>query len=65
MTKNRPWFDDRYGGSHRDKNHDGRRNRHRRRRMDGDAQRAMVAVGFQRMDMRHLDDGKERKQYQA
>ncbi len=43
------------GGSNRDWN-DG---------VENDAERAVVGVGFQGMNVRHLDDGEERKQDEA
>jgi hypothetical protein len=46
------------------KNEDGG-DRERRCRMHHDTKRAMIAVGIDRMNVRHLHDGKHRKQDQA
>ena len=37
----------------------------RRRGMQNDAQRAMVSIGIDGVDVRHLDDGEQRKQRQT
>ena len=39
-----------------------RGHRNRRRRVHGNAELAMIGVGLQRMDVRHLDHGQQRQQ---
>jgi hypothetical protein len=48
-----------------DQHHFGGRNRHRGRRMHRNAQRAMIGIGFQRMDVRNLHHGQKREQNQT
>jgi hypothetical protein len=45
-----------------DQHHHGSRNRNRRRRMHGNAQRAMVGIRVDRMDVRHLRHGEQSEQ---
>lgn len=52
----------RSGGFDLDENDRRSHNRDRRSRMHRDAQRTMVGIAFERMDVRHLDHGQQRQQ---
>ncbi len=51
--------------SHADEDDDGGRRGDRRRRVHDDAQWAVVGGGLNGVDVRHLDNGQQRKQDQA
>ncbi len=51
--------------SNLNKNNDGRGDRNRSHRVQHNAQRAMVGIAFQRMDVGYLDDRQQRQQNQA
>jgi hypothetical protein len=53
------------GTSHLNQNHDWRVDCDWDCRMHGDAERAMIGVGIDLVNVRHLNDGKQREQEQA
>lgn len=55
----------RRGALNLDQNNHGGRDRHRRRRMHHDAQRAVVGIGVKLVHVRDLRDGQQRKQEQT
>jgi hypothetical protein len=65
MAKNGAWFQNRNRRTHLNENDDAGSHRHRRNRMDGDTQRAMIGVAVERMDVRNLDDCKQSQHHQA
>lgn len=65
VTEDRPRFENRNRHSHLNKNRDGRRKCNRNNGMHRDAQRAVVCIGFQRMDVRDLHHGQQREKYQT
>ena len=65
VTKDRARFQDRNRGPDLDKNDDGGGHCDRGSGMHCDAQRTMVRVGLQRMDVGHLDDREEGQQDKA
>ena len=65
MSKNRARFQDGNRSPNGDQDDDGCRNCHRCNRMDGDAQRAVVCIAVQGVDVRHLDNCQQSQQNEA
>lgn len=65
VPDDRTRLSNRFWGSDSDQDHDGRGNRNRRRGVHRNAQRAMVGIVVQRMNVRHLDQGHHRQQRQT
>ena len=65
IPDDRARLDNRLGGADSDQDYYSRGNRNRRRRVHRDAQRTMVGIAVQSMDMRHLDHGHHRQQSQT
>jgi hypothetical protein len=65
MPNHRSRLNNCHRGSKRDQDNHGRGYRDWRRRVHHDAKRAMVGIALVRVQMRHLDDGKQRQQGKA
>jgi hypothetical protein len=65
MADNRARLNQRRGGSDSDQDDRGRHHRNRRRRVHGNAQRAVAGIGVERMVMRHLGHSEQRQQGQT